>query len=54
MKVPRYVGKRWDAAERQARVMARQGVAAAHGKGQNVHDLRARIDRLEQAFGLVK
>lgn len=54
MKIPKYNGRRWDAAERQARKDALSAVKTKHGQGNSVPDLRARIDRIEVALGMVK
>jgi len=53
MKVDKYTGPRWNAAERAARKQARTDAAADNGKGGNAAALRARIDRIEQILGIV-
>ena len=53
MKVPKHNGPRWAKAEHDARKQAKTDVAAAHGSGNNVAALRARIDRIEQILGIV-
>ncbi len=53
MKVPKFTGRKLDAAERAARKQARTDAAAANGSGNNVAALRARIDRIEQILGIV-
>ena len=50
MKVPKFTGAKWNAAQAQARKAARAGVVAAHGGNGSVKD---RLDRLEQALGIV-
>ena len=53
MKMPKYTGPKWDAAERKARRQARTDAAAAHGSGNSVAAIRERLERLEQILGIV-
>ena len=51
MMVPRFTGRRWDAAQLTARKAARVATRLAHGTGQNIPALRDRLDSLTTALG---
>ncbi len=53
MKVDKYTGPRWNAAERAARKQAKADAAADNGKGGNAAKLATRIDRIEKILGIV-
>ena len=53
MKVAKFTGKKWDAAQAQARKAARAKASADTPGANNVPALRAAIVEMQKAFGIV-
>ena len=53
MKMPKYTGPKWDAAERKARRQAAQTVAAKHAAANSMPALKALVQELAKAIGVL-
>ncbi len=53
MKVPKHTGPKWNAAEREARRQAAQTVAAKHAAANSMPALKALVQELAKAVGVL-